>query len=473
VKHSLRSRLILSFLGVIVLAAGSVAVLANRITTDRFTYLVSHTGQMQAYRLAPLFAEYYQQSGSWSGVEALLDLEAAFPGNSMGRGRHGAGMPMMSMMSSAQDGYDRWILAGPDGRVVIDSEGERADLPVTAEALRKGAPIVVGDHQVGTLLVASGLGTLTSDQSGFLGQVNQLLLGAAAVAVLAGVFVASLQARRIAAPVRALATAARRVADGDLTQRVPATSQDELGEMADAFNAMAARLQEQYELRRRAMADVAHELRTPLSVLQLDLESIEDGLTAPTPQTLARLKEEVALLSRLVEDLRMLSLVEAGELQMERRPVDICELLRTTVARVRSAAQDKGVDLCAQIPDELSLVVGDRQRLAQVLLNLLSNALRHTPPGGQVTIAARHEGVDELQVTVQDTGEGISASELPHLFERYSQSDQRRHRATGGSGLGLAIARSLVEAHGGHIWADSVEGQGSTFSFALPLSRNA
>jgi signal transduction histidine kinase len=469
-KHSLRTRLILSFLGVIVATAGLVVVLTNRITADRFTYLVSRTGQMQAYRLASLFADYYVQVGSWNGVESLIGEGVNVRWNPMGRGRHGAGMPMMPMMGMMETEAERLILADADGRIVADSAGPSTDLRLSTADLDKGAPIIVGDRQVGTLIVASGLGTLTPDQSAFLRQVNWLMVAAAVGAGLAVLLVGSFQARRIVAPVRALAEAARRVADGDLSQRVSVTAQDELGEMAVAFNTMATELEQQHELRRRAMADVAHELRTPLSVLQIDLESIEDGLTEPTPDVIARLREEVALLNRLVEDLRMLSLAEAGELQMDVQPLDVGELVQTTIGRVRGAAQEKDVTLSAELPDRLSPVVGDRQRLAQVLLNLLSNALRHTPPEGQISVAARQVNEREVQVAVRDSGEGIPADELPHVFERFYRTDRVRSRDTGSSGLGLTIARSLIEAHGGRIWADSVEGQGSTFTFALPLS---
>jgi len=472
-KLSLRSRLILSFLSVIVLTAGLVVVLANRITTARFNYLVSHSGQMQAHSLAPAFADYYLQTGSWVGVEALLERGLDFRGNPMGRGRRGNGVPMMPMMGMTGSDNDRLFLADASGRVVADSAGQSTQLRLSDSDLAKGAPIIVGAEQVGTLIVASGLGTLTADQSAFLSQVNGLMLLAAAVAGLAVLLVGSFQARRIVAPVRALARAAQRVSDGDLSQRLPVKSQDELGEMATAFNAMAAQLEQQHVLRRRAMADVAHELRTPLSVLQIDLESIEDGLTEPTPDVIAGLREEVGLLNRLVDDLRMLSLAEAGELQMDVRPLDVAELARSAVERVRSTAREKGITLSVQLPDHVPPVVGDRQRLAQVLLNLLSNALRHTPPGGRITVTARQIGEGEVQVAVRDTGEGIPEPELAHVFERFYRTDRVRSRDTGGSGLGLTIARSLIEAHGGRIWAESAEGEGSTFAFALPVPGTA
>ena len=316
-RLSLRARLILSFLAVIAATAGLVVVLANRITADRFTYLVSTTGQMRAHNLAPLFADYLTQAGSWDGVEALMDSTiepaAAIPG----QGRRGrmmgirgaedpAGNPwpptgMRSMMGMMASDGERLLLADAAGQIVADSLGQDAGARLTDADLDKGAPIIVGEQQMGTLIVASGLGTLTPDQNAFLSQVKWLMVVAAVVAGLAVLLVGSFQARRIVAPVRALADAARRVAGGEFAQ-VPVTSQDELGEMALAFNTMASALKQQHALRRRVMADIAHELRTPLSVLQIDLESIEDGLAEPTPEVVSRLQEEVALLNRLVED---------------------------------------------------------------------------------------------------------------------------------------------------------------------------
>jgi signal transduction histidine kinase len=456
-RFSLRARLILSFLGVIAATAALVVILASLITTDRFTYLVSNTGQMRAGVLAPLFGDYFAQTGSWDGVEALMESYVDPAAVVMGQGRRG----WMMGMGSAEDGATPWpstgmrsmmgmmasdgerlLVADGHGQIVADSLGQDVGTLLTAADLDKGAAIVAGERQVGTLIVASGLGTLTSDQSAFLSQVKWLMVVAAVVAGLAILLMGSLQARRIVAPVRALAGAARRVANGEFAQ-IPVTSQDELGEMARAFNTMASELKQQHTLRRRVMADVAHELRTPLSVLQIDLESIEDGLTEPTPEVVARLREEVALLNRLVEDLRMLSLAEAGELRLEVQPVDVGQLVQTAVERVRGAAQEKGVGVTCELPEGLPAVPGDEQRLCQVLANLLSNALRHTPQGGRITVCAQQMGGDMLRIAVQDSGEGVPAEELPHIFGRFYRTDHARSRDRGGSGLGLAIARSL------------------------------
>jgi signal transduction histidine kinase len=467
VKYSLRTRLVLSFLVIIAATAGLVALLANRITANRFTHFVSNVGQMQARHLAPSFAEYFAQAESWEGVETLL--QPGFGPRGMRGPMGGPGGRRMPMMGITMLDDERLLVVDASGRLVFDSGGSSETIRLSDSDLAKGAPILVGDRQVGTLIVASGLGALTSDQADFLKQVNLLMLAAALVAGLAVLVVGSFQARRIVAPLHALAAAARRIAGGDLSQRVLVTSKDELGDVAEAFNTMASELEQQHELRRRAMADVAHELRTPLSVLQIDLESIEDGLTDPTPEVVSGLKQEVALLNCLVGDLRTLSLAESGELRLEIQPVDVRELVENTVPRMYGAAHEKQIVLSTDLPDRPLLVAGDTQRLTQVLLNLLSNALCYTPVGGSVAVAAGQVG-DTVQVSVQDTGEGIPADELSFVFERFYRTDRARSRDTGGSGLGLTIARSLVEAQGGRIWAQSQEGTGSTFTFSMPVS---
>ncbi len=473
--YSLRTRLTLSFLLVIVATAGLVVLLANRITANRFTYMVSHAGRLKAQRLAPLFATYYAQTDSWEGIETLIDdlVNVQWPQGMRGPGgQHGGHMPMMGMMGATATEDESLFLVDEAGQIIATDTGQTDDVRLSPAGLDQGVPILVEGRTVGQLIVASSLGELTPNQTTFLRQVNWLMMLAAFVAGLAVLVVGSFQARRIVAPVRELAQAARRVADGDLSQRVRVTSEDELGEMAKAFNQMAAELEQQHDLRRRAMTDIAHELRTPLSVLQIDLESIEDGLTDPSPAVIAGLQEEVALLKRLVEDLRMLSLADAGELRLEMEPIDLAPLVQSAVERGQGAAREKGVALSVDVSGSLPPIRGDGQRLIQVLLNLLSNALRHTPPGGNVTISLRPAG-REVHMAVRDTGEGIPADVLPHVFERFYRADQARSREArsrdgGGSGLGLTIARSLVEAHGGRIWAESEPGAGSTFTVALP-----
>ncbi len=479
---SLRTRLTLSFLAVIVVTAGVIVLLTNRITAERFTTMVSAGGRAYAQRLAPTFAAYYAQTGSWEGVEALLadynPTEATASGNGGGgrggmmqgaggnespRGMHG--MMYGSMMSST---IERILILDANDRVVADSDPQAA-FSLTPAVLSKSVPLTVNGQQVGALIVASALGDLNAGQHEFLQQVNRLVLLTATLAGLAVLVIGHFEARRLTAPVRALAAAAHRIAAGDLTQRIPPAGAEELVEMATAFNTMAARLEEQQSLRHRAMADIAHELRTPLSVLQIDLESLEDGLVEPTPSVIAGLQIEVVHLKRLVEDLRTLSLADAGELRVELQPLDAGELAHDVAGRVQTAARERGITLTVNLPDAALPVQGDPQRLAQVLLNLLTNALHYTPAGGVITVSATRQG-QEVWLSVSDTGAGIHAADLPYVFERFYRADPSRAQDNGGSGLGLAIVRSLVAVHGGRVWAASREGQGSTFTVALPLT---
>ena len=274
--------------------------------------------------------------------------------------------------------------------------------------------------------------------------------------------------RAVLRPVRELTGAAQSMARGDLTVRVTPRSRDEVGRLARSFNAMADALARQEELRRNLVSDVAHELRTPLTNLRCQIEAIEDGLAQPDADAIRSLHEETLLLSRLVDDLQQLSLAEAGALRLERAAVAPADLIDQAVAALRPAAIEAGVALEAETPP-LPDVEADPERIAQVLRNLLTNALQHTPAGGRVTVLSRRAG-EQVEIAVRDTGRGIPAEHLPLVFERFHRVDPSRSRATGGAGLGLAIVRRLVEAHGGAVRAESEEGKGSTFSFTLPIA---
>jgi signal transduction histidine kinase len=295
------------------------------------------------------------------------------------------------------------------------------------------------------------------------------LLLAAGVAGLAAVLLTLVLSRRILRPVEALTAAAQRMEKGDLSQRVEVHSQDEIGELARAFNAMADGLARLEELRRNMVTDVAHELRTPLSNIRGYLEALQDGVVEPKPEVIDSLHEEAMLLNRLVDDLRELTLAEAGQLKLERRPVAPADLVDRALEAARAQAEAKGIALQADLPEDLPLVDVDSQRIGQVLGNLLSNALTHTPPGGKVVVVARAKQL-AVEVSVSDTGEGIPLERLPYIFERFYRADRSRSRATGGTGLGLSIAKQLVEAHGGRISVASQVGQGTTFTFTLPVA---
>jgi signal transduction histidine kinase len=256
---------------------------------------------------------------------------------------------------------------------------------------------------------------------------------------------------------------------GDLSQRVQNLSTDEIGGLGHAFNAMASSLQQAEQLRRNMVGDVAHELRTPLSNLQGYLEALRDKVIEPTPDVISSLHEESLLLNHLVNDLQELSLAEAGQLKLVRQPTALAGIVQQVVALIQPAAAAKKLTLCVDVPDDLPLVNVDGGRIAQVVRNLLDNALAYTPEGSTIGVEGRGEG-SEVRVSVRDTGLGIEPDKLPHVFERFYRADPSRTRATGGTGLGLVIVKQWVEAHGGHVWAESTPGAGSTFSFTVPVA---
>jgi signal transduction histidine kinase len=289
------------------------------------------------------------------------------------------------------------------------------------------------------------------------------------VAVAIAVALTFILSRRTLAPVKALTVASERLGRGDFSQRVQIKDRGELGELARTFNSMAGDLERAEKLRQNMVADVAHELRTPLSNIQGYMEALRDGIMKPDKKTIRSLYEEASLLSRLVDDLQELSLAEAGELKLARQSEDIGELIRQAAAAVEAKERAKGLSLAVELPEKLPPVNIDSRRIGEVLRNLLENAVAHTGKGDTVTVAARQ--MDKLvEISVTDTGEGIPAKELPNIFERFYRVDKSRTRATGGSGLGLTIARRLVEAHGGKIEVQSEPGKGSRFAFTVPVS---
>jgi len=300
--------------------------------------------------------------------------------------------------------------------------------------------------------------------------VNRSLFWAGISAAAVGTLLVWLLSRRTLAPLQALGAAARRLGRGDLSQRAETTGPTEIRELAHSFNVMAEGLEEAERQRRNLTADVAHELRTPLSNIQGYLEAIRDGLIDPSPETIGTIHEQALHLSRLVEDLRLLAQVEAGALQLQISPTRVEELLQSSVEAVRPRADAKGINLSLDVDASLPTLDLDATRISQVIGNLLENAITHTPEDGRVAVSA-HTADDTIEVAVSDTGSGISSEDLPRLFDRFYRADPSRDRSTGGAGLGLTIARRLAEAHGGAIEAQSELGRGSRFTIQLPVRR--
>ena len=450
-------RLLLGFMLVAVVAVGVVAILVNRTTTRQFEIYVSQGRQLRAERLAPEFAAYYAQRGSWTGVAEWMATQELAQGGGRGQGwGRGAG---------AGSSADRLLLADAGGRVVADSQAELAGQQLSDLELAVGVPIEVAGQQVGTLLAAAEGTVHESLESEFLRQVNQSLVWAGLAAAVLALALGLWLARQLTAPLRALTQAAHRLAEGQ-TPQVKVNSQDEIGELGQAFNQMARSVTRQEMLRRNMMADIAHELRTPLTVIRGDLEALLDGVFEPTPDALASLQEETLMLSRLVDDLRALAQAEAGQLELKREPTDLADLLRGVVASFDLQAESQNQVLKLNLDAGLRPVDADPQRVRQVVANLVSNALRHAPDCGLVVVSAVQEPA-RVQIAVSDNGPGIAPEDLSHVFDRFWRGGKPRVE---GSGLGLAIARELVRAHGGEIWVESERGRGSTFFFTLPVA---
>lgn len=293
------------------------------------------------------------------------------------------------------------------------------------------------------------------------------IAGGAVLVLLLTVTVTTLAGVRLVRPLRELTDAARRMEGGETGARVKVSGTDELGRLASAFNSMSTRREQLEAVRTSMVSDVAHELRTPLSNIRGWLEGAQDGVVPQGDLLVSSLLEEALLLQHVIDDLQDLSAADAGELRLHLSPVGVADLLAHTATAQHAAAESAGVALRVAAPDDGAEIEADPVRLRQALGNLVANALRHTPAGGTVALRARPAG-DEVLIEVADTGAGIAAEDLPHVFDRFWRADKSRSRETGGSGLGLSIVRKLVEAHGGTATAASTVGEGSVFTLRLP-----
>ncbi len=377
--------------------------------------------------------------------------------------------------------HERLLVTDRADRVVYDSIGEMEGEELSPELIENGAELwdYARDEFIGTAIIAAGPGYYSAQETSFLDGVTWSLVVSGMIAGVSALIVGWLLARQVTAPVAALTAATDRIASGNWDERLPVESDDELGHMSAAFNAMAASLATQKQLRNRLVDDVAHELNTPLSVIQLELMALEDGMQTPSEAT-THVKREIQLLRSLVNDLAILAETDEGGLQLTPTRIDFDELITATLNRWQSRADLAQITIRYESVNNLPPIQADQLRMTQVLGNLISNALQHTPSGGeieiQVNVTTEALPVSTplgtyLVVAVRDTGRGIPAEDLPHIFERFYRADPARSRASGGRGLGLAIVQQIVVAHGGAVWAESQVGTGSTLTFALPVDK--
>jgi len=484
-KNSLQFRLLVAFTGVILLTVGAVFFMTWRATVEQVQEFSYRVERMVIDRIQYQVTEYYLENNSWEGVQPLVS-------------------------HIGEQFQHRIILADADGKIIADSSSEASDeklnldnfssktltsslprrnpepggppasqpqlfmffgprVPPPAEQIEPVAPSQGESKTIGFLIVLPhsqseiGLAALQIIYN----QLGGFFLMGALLAVIVASLITLLLSRRILSPVKELQSAAQRLGKGDFSQRVDISDKSEIGELASTFNSMADNLQRNEQLRQHMVSDIAHELRSPLTNVRGYLEAIKDGVIQADHDTISSIYGETILLSRLINDLQELSLAEAGELKLSLQPEDVSELVKQSIAAVQAKASEKDIALSHDIPAGLPSVNIDFLRIKQVLLNLLENALAHTPHGGRIDIAAKPVN-GFVEISVSDNGEGIPAADINNIFERFHRVDKSRSRSTGGSGLGLTISRYIIEEHKGKIWAHSEVGKGSCFSFTLP-----
>ena len=450
----MRLKLTLSFLLIALVAIGSVVALAHQRTADEVRAYMFRGGALGLEPLVDDLEAYYARNHTWKGAETLLQQFPAPGGQHHGQGNMGPGKGKLRL-SDAQ------------GNLIADESGPLSTGRLTSGELEAAIPLKTGKETVGYLLPPLPMRFTLGDENLLLQRLDNAARTAALIATLLAFLLAFLLSSRLLRPVQALTQAARRMAEGDLGQRVPVRGNDELALLGRTFNHMAASLQEAEERRKALTADIAHELRTPLSVQRAHLEALQDGIYPLTPENLRPLAESNALLTRLVEDLRTLALTDSGQLKLERTPVDLRALLERVVERFTPAAGARSIEISLAPQGTCPPVPADPGRVEQIVGNLLSNALRHTPKGGNIAITLTCTP-EEARIRVHDSGPGIPPEDLEHIFERFYRADKSRSRAEGGSGLGLTIARQLARAHGGDLRAENAPQGGAVFTLTLP-----
>jgi len=357
-----------------------------------------------------------------------------------------------------------------------------AKILITAASL--SVPAAFERHMASMNEVMNNANTMGNNQqmqselfSQYTTAVYEAVTYAALAALIAAILASFFISRQVVTPMLHMMSLSQRIAEGEYQERLAlpggqqADQTDELGQLALRFNQMADKLEKTETMRRQLIGDVTHELRTPLTAVKGYLEGLMDGVLPPDPETYQQIHSEIDRLQRLVNDLQELSRVEAGAIQLQLAPISPASLIERIQSALGRQFEEKNIQLVTDVEPGLPDVLVDKDRIIQVLTNLVGNALQYTPNGGKVTMTTRRER-SEILFSVKDTGIGISAEQLTHVFNRFYRTDKSRNRASGGSGIGLTIAKALVQAHQGKIWAESSgEGKGSTFSFLIPLPK--
>jgi signal transduction histidine kinase len=445
--RSITLKMVLAFLGIALISIVVIVVLARWNTGAEFSRFVS---DRRGAELVENLERHYQTNGTWAGAEKAIAIAIGqqWPEN---------GPPREPFFTLVNKG----------GQVVFAGPGYWLGQQVPPPELERGLPVEVDGERVGTLVIGRIPIERNPREEEFIRRTNMMLVysavGASIVALLLGIFLS----RTLTRPIRELTEATHAVADGKLGQQVSVRSKDEMGELAASFNKMSADLARSTDARKQMTADIAHELRTPLSLILGHAEAVHDRVLPPTRENFEIIREEAIRLEHLVDDLRVLSLADAGELSINLQEVSPQKLLKDIQATYHHIARQRDVKIKVDVASDIPMLNIDPVRMTQVLTNILDNALHHTPEGGQVSLSAQKVQAG-VELAIQDSGPGLEGKDVNRIFERFYRTDPARHRDKGGSGLGLAIAKSIVQAHNGQIWAESAPGQGLKIVIRFP-----
>ncbi|MBN1303317.1 MAG: HAMP domain-containing protein [Anaerolineales bacterium] len=447
--RSISLKLVISFLVVTAASVASIVLFIRWITNQEFNRFLENQNQND---ITVVFSQYYESNDSWEGIQD-------------------ANLSIMPWNEPREERKPPFALADETGLIVRSGASYEIGEMIPASKLEEGLPIEADNLVVGTILFTprSDQKTLPNPaETHFISSINKALLFSAIGTSLLALLLGIVLSRTLTRPIRELTEATRAVSSGNLSLEVPVRSKDELGELAVSFNKMSTSLERSINARRQMTADVAHELRTPLSIILGHADGVHDGVLKPSKENFEIIREEASRLDHLIEDLRTLSLADAGELRLEPQSVSIKKILDEVTNIFGFKLQQKKLSLNLSVSPNLPEIVVDPIRIVQVLTNILENALKYTPENGLITISAQ---VIEnwLEITTLDCGPGVEPENLEYLFDRFYRTDPSRHRDQGGSGLGLAIAKSIVQAHSGQIRAENKPGAGLKISMRLPL----
>jgi signal transduction histidine kinase len=448
-----------------------IGLVVRSVAEQSLTVLVTQEAQQRAFNIAGSFSRYYATYGSWDGVEVLFDefSQKPRPPGSRPPDRGNGPPPQDRDPQRVQPG--QFLITDTAGIVVASDNPDAKGQTISPEVLARGASIYVRNQHVGTLIIGAALGILDTGEKQLLETLNGALILTGLLTSVAVIGLALWLSRQLTVPVRDLISGAKQLASGHWSQPLAVRSRNEFADLTDAFNAMAEQLTRQQQQQRQLIADIAHDLRTPLSVIGLELAGIGAGLQTPE-QAVVSLQEEVDWLQHLIDDLHTLSLMDIGRITLYPDDIDLASYLRDVCNHWQAMATNEDKTLLCDIAPELPVIQFDPFRIRQVLGNLLNNALQHTTAGTQITVRA-NATPQHVEISIADTGPGIAPDDLTHIFDRFYRADRSRNHARHkhGSGLGLSIAYQMVQLHGGTLSAESKLGVGTTFTVRLPNKR--